>query len=737
MLGKIHSPKGLNLRQSAINADSNYARDVRNIEHTGNGDLILRWGYDKVLTEAGILDLFEYVGKEGRNGLYALKADGLYSWNGTALIPVRLGNLSTIGDAPSASPTQPTWSVQTKPVEYNRCLYWTDPTFGTYLWKYDGHYSYRAGVQKPQVTTAAGSGSNYFRVMIGFRDIQGNVTYGDYEEFALNTATPTFSFTSITNNYYSGFYSKITQISAFDIGVGAGFILKPSSLLDKNNRTIPIANVLSNTLATGYAEGDTILVEVVDTFDNVSGTTALQSGVFKPVVIETIDGSGITITADSIGEDIITFASGPLSANYEILIARSTNPINGFVVTGGFNPYLLNYETGATVSIAVAGDTPTNLREIYDDSLVRVLPPKMKYITLFNELMVGASVSIDTPDFGIVATLGNDTRLQDSIVWSDIPTVTNGSSIETFLVNNVAPVGATQDGEIVAVFGNDDNLVVHKQKQSFFVNGDFITNTLRVRKAMTEQVGGASHRSIKEVEGGHLYTSPKGVYLVAGGDKPVELSDMIEPLFNENALGLAALDLTAAKSINDFLREKIYIFIPYQVADSGICLVYDYYYKDWWVHDNIPAKRGFQDVGISSSEVYMADSTGLYKRNLTVKRDAGVKIAGYYTTSWFDISLPSIRKMFNNFILLSIGSVSWIATVKAYCNWDDSVVEGQTDIGFNQSPNNVKIDEFNGPIAEANSVSYKISNGTTGNDILISGYEIEYEDTQQEPKGFQ
>ena len=419
-------------------------------------------------------------------------------------------------------------------------------------------------------------------------------------------------------------------------------------------------------------------------------------------------------------------------------LTESTTIATSTVQEGGANPkknfFFNNTEADTTLEfngVTVETDDFTlNLSEIYDDSLVRILPPKAKYMTLYNEYMILGNIDPKNDSFGFASIFGNDTRLEDAIVWSDIATLSNGASIETFLVNNVRSIGDSGDGAVVGLFGNDDNLVVHKEKQSYYVNGDFISNTLRIRRAMTEQIGSASHRSIVNVEGGHLYASPKGIFLAVGGARPIELSDLIEPLFTDKVI-VDDLELDKAKSVTDFLREKIYIFIP-QTNDKGLVLSYDYYHKDWFIHDNIPAKKGFQDVGISNTDIYFADENSLYVRKLDKNRDDGRRIDAYYWTGWFDLEIPSIVKKFVNFILLSIAKKDFTATIKGYCNWQTDNEEASNTVTMSKD---VNAEDSQVLQVQANSVSYRISNESDGSDFHITSYEVEYEQTQTKPKG--
>jgi hypothetical protein len=175
MLKRVPTLKGLNLRDSDINRPPDFARDCRNVEKNSKGEVVLRWGYEKINSESDIIDLFEYVGAQNdpdRGSLLALKANGLKRLESGAFV-----------DLPTPVATIPTWTSQTKPVEYNKVLYWNDPALNVDLWKWDGYAQYRAGIPKPQVTVTNGGGSVFFwRILYTFSDPQGNITWSDYQD---------------------------------------------------------------------------------------------------------------------------------------------------------------------------------------------------------------------------------------------------------------------------------------------------------------------------------------------------------------------------------------------------------------------------------------------------------------------------------------------------------------------------------------------------------------------------
>ena len=81
---------------------------------------------------------------------------------------------------------------------------------------------------------------------------------------------------------------------------------------------------------------------------------------------------------------------------------------------------------------------------------------------------------------------------------------------------------------------------------------------------------------------------------------------------------------------------------------------------------------------------------------------------------------------------MSIGNTSWKANLLVYCNWDRSTPIGSGELDFSST---VHVEDYQVISGEANCVSYEINNSSTGDDILITGFEVQYEPTQQSPKG--
>ena len=707
---------GLNLRDSDINRPPEYASDLRNVEKNSEGELIQRWGIDDLsitwtdkadtpIAAKTIIDLWEYVGLGGDSReLLALVVDGLYRLEG-----------SVFKEIPNCSTITPNWTVGTSPVEYTKVLYWNDADaakdFATseFLWKYDGIRICRAGSPEVKITPQHVAGSKYYRAYLETRDFRGNVTASAFTQFSGLADTGGWTIQEILDIHYNGFPQKFGETGV-------------SIVLSSGSPTVTVITTTNGLPHHNFEAGDRILAAE-------SGT-----GVMGSLTVESVTDTTITFTAASLGIKSWSFLTQlAIDRTYRVRIFQSDDEFFNYSEIGAIPEAPNNRDEDSTVApIGPPSATATKLTEIYDDSYLRALPPKALYWTTFgNHLVCGHQVSGYSGN-GIVApftSTSDNATLTDNIVWSDFPTSTNGATVETFNPDYVYPVGTSEDGPISALHGNDDSLAVHKEEQSYYVYGDFISATLRVRKAQTSSIGAAAHRSIEELEGGHLYLSERGVYVSEGGQTPVELSDIIEPLFRDNGVGNQNYTLKEAKSINDFYREKIYIYLPYSATTGGDILVYDYYYKEWFLHDNLNCDGGFVSI---NGAIYISDGASLYLRNLTSTKDAGSKIRSYYASGWFDLGEPILRKKWGKLHLISIGTTEWTPTVRTQCDWLDNDI---SDAEITPITDTVKVVDSDLPLIQSLSLRIIIENFAKREGFHITGYEIEFEATQTKPKG--
>lgn len=672
--------KGLDLRNSDINRNPNNASDCRNVHLSSKKELVKRFGYDK-LADLGFTAI-DHMDYQKESEILALTSTGLKKWNG-----------SSYDDVNFSGSTGNSWSVRPSFDEYNGVLYWTDPSGNSELFKYDGYTHYRAGVPKINATTATGSGGFYYRLYLQYTDPQGNVTLGDYLQFDALADGAAFTI----NHPQSGFYQKLGRPSS-------------AQIINSGNLTL---NVVSghNYVAGDWVQGD----------DLVKG-----AGSIVIIQVESVTATSITFTSSSVGSNSIGFPSRsaivelvgqePIENRWMVLIFKSSNANYGYALMEQSSR--LNAETSFLVTTpAVLGQV--FMEDYYDTTILKGLPPRCKYISFYNNIMVLAN-KFETPNnSGLESTRDNE-----KILWSDTGL---GSTVETFAPFDFEVIGKSTEGSVSGLFASSDNVVIHKEKQVYYLNGILTGRNFRVRSALSNGIGGVSDRSVIEIEGGCLFMSSRGLFLARDGYKPIEMTDIIEPLFTSDVLSLD-LDLSSARSVNDVKEERLYIYIKSNTTGLDIVIVYDYYHKEWFLYDSIFASKGFMIIG---NDLYHSDGTSLFKRSSSYN-DNGAAIVAYYKNGWEDLGAPSIRKKFTKFIGLSIDSLEWDLSVKTQVNWDSVNDIDDEIISFDDS---IMVDDISLQSLQPYSLRFDLRNETKDQGMLLTGYQYIWEPTQEMPKG--
>ena len=671
-LVKRHNLRGLNLRQTAIVRSPEYASDVQNVEYDSRKQIVKRFGYDlDAVIGSPPLDLFEY--KKG-NELLGFFSDGMKRWNGTSFEDIPFS-----GD-------QPTWTVAPSVAEYNGVVYWSDPSQDNFMFKYDGFTQYRAGVPKPDVTVAGAAGFTYYRVYIRHLDLQGNVTSGDYVQFDSLGANPEFDLKQMGD----GFYEKYAQVNG-------------AQTLSAGNPTINVQ------LGHNYSVGDWLIM-----------FKPAQAGSFK-IQVSATGPTSVTFDVSNIGSDTSDLIdAGPLEFRSEFVIFSSANETFGYEKVQAIDVYGLNINATPSLIIPFGTSPEVVMEDVYDTTILKGLPPKFKYIDIYNNIMVGASLPEIEPELSTLLSV-SQVEEESSVAWSDLGV---GSTIETFPPFNVEQVGKSNEGSLTGIFAASDNVVLLKEKQVYYLNGNLTLRSFRIRSALTNGIGCVSHRSIQEIEGGCIFMSSRGLYHAMYGQKPTELSDIIEPIFREFGFNF---DLSNSKTVNDIENEKLLIFIPALTGSTAV-LVYDYLFKEWFIHMNIEATSGLVFFG---SVLYHSDGINLYKRSLAYN-DNNVAISAYYKTGWEDFQAPTVTKKFDKFVMISLGILNWTVGIRTQVDWDPSV--NITDETFSiDADTRVESQSLN--MTQKKSMRFEVYNNVKNEGMTITGMEYEAMATQERPKG--
>jgi hypothetical protein len=307
----------------------------------------------------------------------------------------------------------------------------------------------------------------------------------------------------------------------------------------------------------------------------------------------------------------------------------------------------------------------------------------------------------------------------NTITWSDLST---GGSVEVFPSLNQQEVGKSIN-KITGIFGESDNLIVFKDRNVFYLSGDLVNGNYRLRDSLSEGIGCVSHQSIIKVEGGAVFLSEKGIYLAKDGYKPIEFSDIIEPLFTRSN------DLLFSKSVAvlDRLNEKMLLFIPSSTPADSIVVQYDYYHKWWFTYKQINASGGFT---MYKDELVHTDGSKVFLRQ-EARNDDGEAISATYSTAWLNLKRPSVKKKFTSFLAFSINQSTWKLNVDVQRDWKPT-----TDTtGVIQFPSSVGSEDIGIPAKQCHSMRIILSNSVLDENMLINGYEYTFAETQTMYKG--
>jgi hypothetical protein len=151
-------------------------------------------------------------------------------------------------------------------------------------------------------------------------------------------------------------------------------------------------------------------------------------------------------------------------------------------------------------------------------------------------------------------------------------------------------------GDVVALAPLDDKLIIFKEKQIYYINGDGPNNTgagstFTEPQLITTDVGCLNANSIVTMPNGLMFQSNKGIYLLSRGLQ-VEYKGAPVETFN-------SLTISSAILINDINQVRF-------VTEDGVALVYDYYFDQWSTFTN-----------------YLAVDCDLFQNNFVLLRTGG------------------------------------------------------------------------------------------------------------------
>lgn len=147
----------------------------------------------------------------------------------------------------------------------------------------------------------------------------------------------------------------------------------------------------------------------------------------------------------------------------------------------------------------------------------------------------------------------------------------------------VAPTQGAQGstGPITALAPMDTELIIFKQDAMFYLNGAGPDNTgagstYSQPIYISSTVGCANPNSIVQTDEGLMFQSDKGIWLLSRGLQPSYIGQAVERLVIGNTV-------VAANIIPGTTQARF-------ILNTGITVMYDYFYKQWGTFTNTPGK---------------------------------------------------------------------------------------------------------------------------------------------------
>ena len=219
-------------------------------------------------------------------------------------------------------------------------------------------------------------------------------------------------------------------------------------------------------------------------------------------------------------------------------------------------------------------------------------------------------------------------------------------------------------GDIIALKGMDDKLIIFKKNSIYFLAGDGPNNlgqqdTFSQPQLISSDVGCENKNSIVLSPQGLFFKSNKGIFRLS---RSLGLSYIGAPIEDFNHLVITKGDLLAKKNEIRFLTD-------------GECLVYNYYRGFWTTFTN---HKGEGSVVIDDDYYYVkSDPAGnkLFKQSYTNYDDGGAPINMALETGWMNpIAAQSAIRVYRMMILGDYFTPHRIKVSVCY-DYDDTYVD--------------------------------------------------------------
>lgn len=399
----------------------------------------------------------------------------------------------------------------------------------------------------------------------------------------------------------------------------------------------------------GYSpveQGFFVWPDSVETTPHTTGGTMSDQTYFYQATYEWCDNQGNLIrSAPSIPVEAVVSGSsdmGSVTVNVPTLrlTYKIANPVK-IVLYRWSTAHPIYFQT-TTMTTPVLNDPTVDFIAIVDtnsDSLI-----------VGNEILYttgGVIENISPPSSDLLTLFNNRLWLVDSedrnLLWFSKQVIESTPvEMSDLLTLYVAPTTGSEGstGPITAIAPMDDKLIIYKANAVGFINGIGPDNTGANSQysdftLINSVVGCTNQNSIVLIPSGLMFQTNKGIWLL-GRDLSTQYIGAPVESYTQAALIQSAVNIPGTNQVRFTL-------------DSGITLMYDYYYGQWGTFSNVPAVSATIYEGlhtyINSLGQVLQESVGSYVDNSS-------PVLMSFTTGWMNLAgLQGYERFYSMFLL--------------------------------------------------------------------------------------
>lgn len=352
---------------------------------------------------------------------------------------------------------------------------------------------------------------------------------------------------------------------------------------------------------------------------------------FYQVTYEWADNQGnIFRSAPSIPQTVTTTGGGTSKVTIKVptlrVTAKTANPVK--IVIYRWSTAQQTYYQVTSITTPLLNDTTVD-EVTYVDTLAdsSIIGNNILYTTggVLENIGANACITATLFDSRIFYVNAED---QNLLGYSKQVVETVPVEFSDLLTIYVPPNTATREstGPVKCLAPMDDKLILFKPNALAYINGRG-PNNLGADNQYSEPtfiagtVGCENQASIVLIPNGLMFQSSKGIWLL-GRDLSTKYIGAPVQIYTEDSLVQSAVNVPGTNQVRFTL-------------DSGITLVYDYYYEQWGTFVNVPAISSTIYQGLHT---YIDSLGAAYQESPGIYLDGSRPVVMSFKTSWLNLA---------------------------------------------------------------------------------------------------